>query len=147
MIRPIERTILQSFGDVLFDSGWQILNGCIRKPRVAELADIEPELANHRLEGGNSQLPICVSEVDLVFAAIADKEIGDRRMSDTNCFIDPLVSIEQRAKVIHPLFDKVGFHSCQLSDRLFVERAVRSRCKKHSNHPLKLDIAADEPCF
>jgi len=92
MVRPIERAILQSFGNVLFDSGWQILKGCISKPRISELADIEGKL-DRRLEGGNTQLPICVSEVDLVFAAIADKEIGDRCMSDTNSFIGPLISL------------------------------------------------------
>jgi len=60
------------------------LNGYIRKPRIFE------GLFDHLLEGGNAQLPIRISEVDLVFI---DKEIGDRCMSDTNSFIGPLVSI------------------------------------------------------
>jgi hypothetical protein len=49
MVRPIERTILQSIGNVLLDSGLEIFNLCIGNPGIFKLADIETELANHCL--------------------------------------------------------------------------------------------------
>ena len=75
MIGPIERTILQSVGNVLFDSGWEIIDVRIRKPRIFELAYIETELFYHRLEASNSQLLVRVVEVYLIGAVVADKEI------------------------------------------------------------------------
>ena len=75
MIRPIERTILQCIGNVLFDSGWEIIDVRIRKPRIFELADIETELFDHRLEASNPQLQVRVVEVHLIGAVVADKEI------------------------------------------------------------------------
>ena len=75
MIRPIERTILQSVGNVLFDSGWEIIDVRISKPGIFELADIETELFDHRLEASNSQLHVRILEVDLIDAVIAEKEI------------------------------------------------------------------------
>jgi len=75
MIRPIEGTILQSVGNVVSDSRWEIMDVRISKPGIFELADIETELFDHRLETSNSQLHIRVVEVDLMGALIADKEI------------------------------------------------------------------------
>ena len=60
---------------MLFDSGWEILDVCIGKPGIFELADIETELFNHRLEASNSKLHVRVLEVDLIGTVIADKEI------------------------------------------------------------------------
>ena len=77
MIGPIERTILQCVGNVLFDTGWEITDVSIRKPRIFELADIETEPFDHRLEASNSQLQVRVVEVHLIGAVVADKEIGD----------------------------------------------------------------------
>ena len=73
----MQRTILQGVGDVLFDSGWEILHILISDPGIFELADIETELFDHRLEASNSQLQVCVFEVYLVGTVIADKEIGN----------------------------------------------------------------------
>jgi len=75
MIRPIEGTILQSVGNVLIDSRWEIMDIRISKPGIFELADIETELFDHRLEASNSHLHVRVLEVDLIGAVIADKEI------------------------------------------------------------------------
>ena len=75
MIRPIERTILQCIRNVLFDSGWEVTDVHIRKPRIFKLADIETELFDHHLEAGSSQMYVCITEVDLIGAVVADKEI------------------------------------------------------------------------
>ena len=93
MIRPIEGTILQSVGNVLIDSRWEIMDVRISKPGIFELADIETELFNHRLEARNSQLHVRILEADLIRALIADKEIRNRQMSDTNPSIGSFVSI------------------------------------------------------
>jgi len=75
VIRPIEGTILQSVGNVVSDSRWEIMDVRISKPGVFKLADIETELFGHRLEASNSQLHVRVLDVDLIGAVIADKEI------------------------------------------------------------------------
>ena len=77
MIRPIERTILPSVGDVLLDSGWEIFNVCISEPGIFELADIEAELLNHRIEASNAHLHVCLLEVDSTLAIISEKEVGN----------------------------------------------------------------------
>ena len=60
---------------MLFDSGWEVIDFRICKPGVFELANIEMELCNHRLDAGNSQLLVHIIKVDLIGAVIADKEI------------------------------------------------------------------------
>jgi hypothetical protein len=79
MVGPIVRTILQSVGNVLFDPGWEVLDVCISEPGIFEVADIETELLNHRLQAGNPQLHVRVSEADSVVAVtvVADKKIGN----------------------------------------------------------------------
>ena len=76
MIGPIKGTILQTVGNVLRDSGWEILDVLISESGIFEPADIETELLNHRLEAGNSQLHVCILEVDLIVegTVAADKE-------------------------------------------------------------------------
>ena len=46
---------------MLFDSGLEILNFGISEPGICELADIEAELFNHRLEAGNTLLRVRLS--------------------------------------------------------------------------------------
>jgi hypothetical protein len=77
MIWPIERTILQSVRNVLFDSGCEILNIRIREPGIFESTDIETELFNHRLHASNAQLYVRVSWIDLIGGVTTDKEIGN----------------------------------------------------------------------
>ena len=60
---------------MLFDSGWEVIDFRIRKPGVFELANIETESCDHRLDAGNSQLLVHIIKVDLIGAVIADKEI------------------------------------------------------------------------
>jgi len=48
MIWLIERTILQSLGNVLLDEGWETFNLCISEPGIFKLADIETELFYQR---------------------------------------------------------------------------------------------------
>jgi len=79
MIRPIQRTILQSVGNILFDSQGEIFDIRISKSGIFELANIETELLSHRLQTGHCQLRVCVSEVDLIVGrtVIAEKKIGN----------------------------------------------------------------------
>jgi len=89
----MKRTILQDVGNVLFNSGWEIINVGISEPGILELADIETELRDHYLETSNTQLHICISDVHLIVAAIADKEIVNGQMPDTNPSIGRSISI------------------------------------------------------
>ena len=93
MVQPMEATILQGVRNILFHSGWEILNVCISKPGIFEIADVETELHSHHLEARDSQLHIRVSEVHLIVAAIADKEIVNRQMSNTDPSIGRFISI------------------------------------------------------
>ena len=76
VIRPVKRTILQTVGDVLCDSGREIFDFRISDPGILEPADIETEFGNHRLEASNSQVYIRVAAVDSILGgtAIAVKE-------------------------------------------------------------------------
>ena len=71
----METTILQSVGNVLFDSGWEVFDVCISNPGIFELADIKTELFYHRLEACNPQQHTRTFKVDLIDTVIADKEI------------------------------------------------------------------------
>jgi len=93
MVRPVETAILQGVGNVLLHSGWEVANVCVGEPGIFEIADIEAEPFHHRLEAGDALLRVCLSQVALIPAPIAEKEIGNRQMSDTNCSIGPFVSI------------------------------------------------------
>ena len=96
MVRPMKTAILQGVGNVLLHSGWEISNVCIGGPGIFEIADIETEpfyRVYHRLEAGGTLVRVRLSQVDLILAAIAEKEIGNGQMSDTNCSIGPFVSI------------------------------------------------------
>ena len=84
MVQPIETTILQGIRNVLFHSGCEIFNVCIRKPGIFEIADVEMKSCSHHLEASDPQLHVRASEVHLIVAAIADKEIVNRQMLDTN---------------------------------------------------------------
>jgi hypothetical protein len=74
MVRPMERTILQGVGNILFNAGWEIFNVFIGEPGILELANVETELRNHRVEASNAQLHIRILEVHLVVAAMVDKK-------------------------------------------------------------------------
>ena len=89
----METTILQGVRNVLFYSGWEISDVCIGKPGIIELADVEMELRRHRLEACNPQLHVRVSDVHLIAAVIAEKEIVNRQMPDTNPSIVRFISI------------------------------------------------------
>jgi len=89
----METTIRQGVRYVLFHSGWEISDVCIGEPGIVELADVEMELGGHRLEAYNPQLHVRVSDVHLIAAAIAEKEIVNRQMPDTNPSIGRLISI------------------------------------------------------
>ena len=89
----METTILQGVRNVLFDSGWEISDVCIGEPGIAELANVEMELGDHHLQACIPQLHVRVSEVDLIVAAIADKEIVNRQMPNTDPIIDRFISI------------------------------------------------------
>ena len=93
MVRPMERTILQGVGNVLFNSGWEIFDSCISELGIFELADVETELCDHCIKAGNAQLHVRVSDVHMIVAATADKEIVNRQMPRTNPSIGRLVSI------------------------------------------------------
>ena len=90
----METAILQGVRNVLFDVQLEIFNVHISEPEIFKFADVETELHNHHLETGNPQLHICISEVHLIVAAIADKEIVNRQMLDSNPFICCFISIE-----------------------------------------------------
>ena len=94
MIRPMETAILQGVRNVLFDARFEIFNVHISEPGIFKFADVETELRNHRLETGNPQLHVRISEVHLIVAAIADKEIVNRQMPDSNPFMRRFISIE-----------------------------------------------------
>ena len=94
MVQPTEATVLQGVRDVLCHPEWEISNICISEPGIFELADVETELRGHRLEARNPQLHVHVLDVHLVVAVIADKEIVNRQMPDTNPSIGRLISIE-----------------------------------------------------
>ncbi len=89
----METTILQGVRNVLFHSGWEISDVCIGEPGIVELADVETELGSHRLEACIPQLHVCVLDVHLIAAAIAEKEIVNRQMADTNPSIGRFISI------------------------------------------------------
>ncbi len=93
MVQPIETTILQGVRNVLFHSEWEILNVCISKPGIFEIANVETKLRNHHLEASDPQLYVRVSDIHLIVAAIADKEIVNRQMPDTNPSIGRFISI------------------------------------------------------
>jgi len=89
----METTILQGVRNVLLHSGWEIPDVCISKPGILELADVEMELCTHHSEAINPQLHVRVSGIHLIGAAIADKEIVNRQMPDTNSSIGRFISI------------------------------------------------------
>ena len=89
----METTILQGVRNVRFHSPWEIFDVCIREPGIFELADVETELCDHRLEASNSQLHFHITGVHSAVAAIVDKEIVNRQMPDTNPSIGRLISI------------------------------------------------------
>src|SRR5882757_4669610 len=94
MVRPMQTAILQGVRNVFVNSGREIFYVCISEPGIFELADVETELRNHRLETSNSKLFVRASYVHLVIAEIADKEIVHRQMPDTNPSIGRFISIE-----------------------------------------------------
>jgi len=94
MAQPMEATILQGVRNILLHSGWEILNVHISEPRIFELADVETELRKHRLETSNPKLHVFIEDVHLIVAVIADEEIVNRQMPDTNPSIGRFVSIE-----------------------------------------------------
>ena len=75
MVQPMETTILQGVRNVLFHPRWKISDVSTSEAGIVELADVETKLGNHHLETSNPQLHVCVSDVHLIVAAIADKEI------------------------------------------------------------------------
>ena len=93
MVQPMDTTILQGIRNVLLHSGWEVFDVCISKPGIFEIADVETKLRSHHLEASDPQLHVRVSEVHLVVAAVADKEIVNRQVPDTNPSIGCLISI------------------------------------------------------
>ena len=93
MVEPMETTVLQGFRNVLFHSGWEISDLHIGEPRIVKLADVETKLNSHRFKTSSTQLHVCISDVHLIFAAIADKEIVNRQVPDTNPSIGCFISI------------------------------------------------------
>jgi len=77
MVRPVETAILQGVGNVLLHSGWEVSNVCIGESGIFEIADIETEPFYHRPEAGDTLLRVCLSQVDLILATIAEEEIGN----------------------------------------------------------------------
>jgi len=73
--------------------GWEIFNVCVSKSGIFEIADVETKLHSHHLEAGDTQLQVRISEVHLIVAAIADKEIVNQQMLDMNPSISRLISI------------------------------------------------------
>ena len=94
MVRPMQTTILQGVRNVFFHSGREIIYVCIGEPGIFELADVETEMSNHRLETGIPQLHVRFSDVHVIVAAIAHKVIVNRQMPDTNPSIGRFISIE-----------------------------------------------------
>ena len=68
---------------------------CIREPEIFELADIEPELFNHRIHTCNSQIHIRFSEIHMIVGVtfVPEKEIRDRQMPYTDPSIGAFISI------------------------------------------------------
>ena len=62
---------------MLFDSGLKIFDFGITEPGIYELADIETELFNHRLEASDTLLRMRLSKLDLIVAMVAEHEIGN----------------------------------------------------------------------
>ena len=93
MVQPMETTILQGIRNVLFHSGWEILNVSISKPGIFEIADVEAKLRSHHVEASDPQLHVRVSEVHSIVTAIADKEIVNRQMPDTDPSIGHFISV------------------------------------------------------
>jgi len=71
----METTILQGVRNVLFHLGWEIFNVCISRPGIFKIVDVEMKSCSHHLKANDPQLHVCVSEIHLIVAAIADKEI------------------------------------------------------------------------
>ena len=94
MVRPMETTILQGIGNVFFNSGWEVFDICISEPGIFELADVETELCDHRLETSNPQLHVRTSDIYSIVAAITDKKIVNRQMPDTNSSIGGFISVQ-----------------------------------------------------
>ena len=93
MAQPMETAILQGVRNVPLHSGWEIFDVCISKPRIFEIADVETKLCSHHVEACDPQLYVRLSEVYLIVAAIADKIIVNRQMSDTYPSIGRFISI------------------------------------------------------
>ena len=93
MVQPMETTILQSVRNVLFHPECEIFHVFIGEPGIVELADVETEVGGHRLDTPNPQLYVGVSGVHSMAAAIAEKEIRNRQMPDTNPPIGRFISI------------------------------------------------------
>ena len=93
MVQPMETAVLQGVGNVLSHSGWEISNLRIGDPGIVELADVETKSRSHCLDTSNPQLHVRLSEVHLIVAAIANKEIVNRQVPDTNPSIGRLISI------------------------------------------------------
>jgi len=89
----METTILQGVRNVLFHLGWEVFNVCISKPGIFEIADVETKLHSHHLKASDPQLHVCVSEVHLIVAVVADKEIINQQMPDMNPSIASFISI------------------------------------------------------
>ncbi len=83
--------------NVLFNAGWETVDVFNSDPRILELADVETQLGNHRLEASNSKRHVRVLDVHLIVAAIADKEIVNREMPDTNT-VPPLAASSRYSK-------------------------------------------------
>src|SRR5258706_882064 len=93
MVQQIVTHILQGVRDVLYHSGWEILNICISKPGIFEIANVETKLRSHHLEASDPQLHIRVSEVHLIVATVTDKKIINRQMPDSNPSIGRFISV------------------------------------------------------
>ena len=93
MIQPMETAILQGVGNVFFHSGWEITNLRIGETGIVEFADVETELRSHRLDASNPELHVRISDVRLIVAAIADKEIENRQVPDTDPSVGCFISI------------------------------------------------------
>ncbi len=89
----METAILQGVQNILFHLGWEIINVCISKPGIFEIADVETELRSHHLEASDPQLHVHVLKVHLIVTVIANKEIVNRQMPDTNPSIGRFISI------------------------------------------------------
>ena len=94
MVQPMETAILQGVRNVLFHPGWEISDVCIGELGIVELADVEMELGSHHFEACNPQLHVHISDMHLRVAAIAEKEVVNRQMLDTNPSVGCFISIE-----------------------------------------------------